>query len=644
MATTSRYSRAQARSVRSSWSTPYDEEQDDGPFGKEDAQNEPCKEPDKPLPLYANFESNRYRLYAALLLCAFSVEEYLMRPDLFGLTTASPLQRAICRVLSGYPLDGSVNPCTENPPALQRLLDQTETDDTHGRDDALAFLRLEVDDRLAIVGEDLTQFPDVLEAFGGKEPYVGVKELMVVAAIRCAKTLIGAAALAQRSVTADLTGLRIGETARAGVCSWRVDLANTCFEFLTAAFDASKLLRSQVIEPPKWFPGAPKNVLRVYNHVSDRNVDILTLTANRGGASALSKWYVGFVVDEAARMLADFQEGVINYSDIRRAVFQRIRPDGFYLAITSPWLSIGPVYEAQKKLGMHEKHGLCVAWAPGWAMNPITWTPEACERAKAEDPESYETDVAARFARTDDLVLSNELVKSAGKVLVRTMNDEPLALAEVAVIDAGLRKEAVGFALAAMVRGKRTLLAYREWIGSPEEPLKMRAIAVEVAHWLCKYNVSTLHADPLSQDSIGELLEHEGIGVTGWGATAREFAAMATRLEHHMKLGDIAIVDDERVRDDLSSIRRVTNATGEVSVAFPLSTTMRASTSSRAVLFAMAQLYRPATEIIVPQTEEKRMRDSLLRRMRRLEDPLSGRDDAIDYALECYDAMGVLYV
>ncbi|HSD00163.1 MAG TPA: hypothetical protein VLI21_14755, partial [Casimicrobiaceae bacterium] len=565
-------------------------------------------------------------------------------PDLFGLTTASRLQRALCRVIAGYPLDGSVNPCTEAPPAFQRLLDRSELDDTFGREQALTFLRVQEEDRLAIVGEDLTQDPAVLEAFGGKEPCVGVKELMVVAAIRCAKTLMGAAALAQRAVTADLTGLREGETARAGICSWRVDLANTCFEFITAAFASSTLLRSQIIEPPKWYPGAPKNIIRVYNAVSDRNVDILTLTANRGGASALSKWYVGFVVDEAARMLADFQEGVINYQDIRRAVFQRIRPDGFYLAITSPWLSVGPVYEAQKKLGEHEKHGLCVAWAPGWAMNPITWTPEACERAKREDPESYETDVAARFARTDDLALSNELVKSVPKVLVRDVDDEPLSLAEVAVLDAGLRKEAVALAIAAMVRGRRTLLVYREWVGTADEPLRMRAVAREVARWLRRYNVSTVVADPLSQESLGELFEHEEVSVTGWEASARDFAAMSTRLEHFMRLGEVALVDDERVRDDLSSIRRVLNATGDVSVAFPLSTTLRASTSSRAVLYAMAQLYRaPEEERVVEMTEEKRMREAKLRRIERLENPLSGRDADVDEVLARYDAMGVLY-
>jgi hypothetical protein len=639
----SRFSKARAAPASFFDPVPLDDDDPrDGPFGPDEGPDIPLKEPEKPPPPYANFESNRYRLFAAIMLCAYSVEEYLMRADLFGLATASPLQRAICRVLSGYPLDGSRNPVNEWSPALERILAQTVDDDTRGRDDAILELKNGYDDRLAIVGEDLTSYPGVLEAFGGTAPCEGVRELMVVAAIRCAKTLIAGAALAQRTMIANLTGLRPGETARAGVISWRVDLANTCFEFMTGAFESSPLLRTQVLEAPKWFPGAPKNVLRVYNRVSDRNVDILTLAANRGGASALSKWYVGFVVDEAARMLADFQDGVINYTDIRRAVFQRILPDGFYLAITSPWLSVGPIYEAQKRLGVHEQDGLCVAWAPGWVMNPVTWDEEACRRARAADPESYLTDVEARFAHTDELALAHALVLGNQKVRVAALTDEPVAYADVAVLDAGLRKDGVALALAGMHKGKRVLLVYREWLGWADTPLDMRVVAHAVALWLRRYNLTSVLVDALSCESFGELLEHEdGLSVAPWEATAREFAALAGRLEHHMKLGEVFLPDDQRVRDDLSSVRRLTSTTGEVSVAFPLSTSLRASTSSRAVLYAMGQLYRVAPED-TPEvmTEEKRMRDSLLRRMRRQADPLGERDAIVDAALERYDAMG----
>jgi hypothetical protein len=208
----SRWSRSKSAETATFYDpVPLDEDDPrDGPFGADEGPDVPLKEAPKPLPPYANFESNRYRLFAAIMLCAYSVEEYLMRSDLFGLATASPLQRAICRVLSGYPLDGSTNPCNEWAPALQRILDQTETDDTRGRDDAIYELKEQYDARLAIVGEDLTGYPGVLEAFGGAVPHAQVRELMVVAAIRCAKTLIAGAALAQRTMVANLTGLRPG--------------------------------------------------------------------------------------------------------------------------------------------------------------------------------------------------------------------------------------------------------------------------------------------------------------------------------------------------------------------------------------------------------------------------------------------------
>lgn len=643
MGTTKRFERAKAKAPRPFETVPPPPPDVDDDVQDDESTAALARATRSPAPRYVHGAPERFRVYAALLLCAYSVEEYVTRPDLFGLTTASPLQRAICRVLAGYPLDGSVNPCTEWPPALQRLLDATETDATGGRAEAIDAIRHAYDERLAVVGEDLTVYPEVLEAFGGSVPLCSVKELMVVAAIRCAKTFIAAAALAQRAIVADLTGLRVGETARAGIISWRVDLANTCFEFITAAFEASPLLRVMLLEPPAWFPGAPRNVLRVYNLVSDRMVDILTLAANRGGASALSKWYVGFVVDEAARMLADYNDGVINYADIRKAVFQRIRPDGFYMAITSPWISAGPVYEAQKRLGVHEKNGLCVVWAPGWAMNPVTWTPEACAKAKESDPESYETDVAARFARTEDIAIALDLVRAASTVRVVEAGDAPVGYADVAVLDAGLRKDCVALALAGMVRGQRMVPVYREWIGTQGRPLDMRAVAADIARWLAKHNLSSLWADELSQESMGELLEHAGIGVSSWTATPRDFAGMAARLEHFLKLGEVALPNDERVRDDLASIRRAVPTSGDVIVTFPTSLSPRASVSSRAILYAVAQLYKtPEERRGAQQTEEDRMREARKRR-HGSQDPVGALDRAVDEMLERYDTLGVLH-
>lgn len=646
----SKFSRADARPARLYGATAPAEEDDDGE--NEELSTEAIvrlSTRDKSVP-YLHYYPERFRLYAALLLSAYSVEEYVMRPDLFGLETASPLQRAVCRVIAGYPLDGSRNPVTEWPAPLERLFSQTADDTTGGRGEALTRLRDEYDARLAVVGEDLTIYPEVAEAFGGELPTsTDVKEVMVIAAIRCAKTFIAAAAVAQRSIVADLTGLQPGETARAGIISWRVDLANTCFEFVTNAFEGSQLLRALLVKKPAWYPGAPTNLLRLHNVGSDRFVDILILTANRGGASALSKWYVAFVVDEAARMLADYNDGVINYADIRRAVVHRIRKDGLFLTITSPWYSVGPVYEAAKHLGMRPEKRACVLWAPGWAMNPITWTPEACEAAKLADPDAYETDVAARFARTDELAISHKLmvaastlpVVHAGEILPNAV--PPKYAGEVAILDASLRKDAISFCIAAMVRGRRTILVYREWVGTPEVAIDTKRVAREVAAWMRRFQVTDLEADRLSQESMGELLEHDAaLGVTTWEASASDFAVMAARVEHHLKMGELVLPDDERIRDDLSGLRRISTHAGDIQIAFPTSLSIRQSVSARVILLAIERLYKVEVEQTIAETEETRMHAAMLRR-HGPRDPLGAMDRAVDDALERYDATGDLF-
>ena len=148
---TSRFSRADARPARLYGATAPAEDDDDGESEELSTAALLALSPRDTAVPYVHFYPERFRLYAALLLCAYSVEEYVMRPDLFGLTTASPLQRAVCRVIGGYPLDGSRNPVTEWPAALERLFVQTKDDATGGRGEALARLRDEYDARLAVV-------------------------------------------------------------------------------------------------------------------------------------------------------------------------------------------------------------------------------------------------------------------------------------------------------------------------------------------------------------------------------------------------------------------------------------------------------------------------------------------------------------
>src|SRR6185312_5484944 len=108
---------------------------------------------------------------------AITLEKILCHPAAFGLTTATPVQRAACRVADGLPL------------------------------------------------EELAEDENVVRAFGGDAAIqalcrmrgVTPLELYIVAAVRTGKSLLAAALAVRAAVTCDLTGLGPGETPRVSV-------------------------------------------------------------------------------------------------------------------------------------------------------------------------------------------------------------------------------------------------------------------------------------------------------------------------------------------------------------------------------------------------------------------------------------------
>ena len=107
-----------------------------------------------------------------------SLESLLTHRLGFGLSTATPLQRQLARLVDGAP-----------------TLDPSN--------------------------------PELLEAVGDVTPLVGVRprEVTIVAAIRSAKTMLSAAAAIRMTQTVDLEGLGHGEIPRVPILSLDLDLA-----------------------------------------------------------------------------------------------------------------------------------------------------------------------------------------------------------------------------------------------------------------------------------------------------------------------------------------------------------------------------------------------------------------------------------
>jgi hypothetical protein len=441
-----------------------------------------------------------------------NLEKLLCNPDGFGLVTASPLQRAICRVASGQPL------------------------------------------------LDLESHPDVVAAMGDVRHLRGIvpAELLLLCAIRSGKSLFASALAVYASQTCDVSGLRKGEVPRFSIVSTRKDLADVVLDdHLVGTLQSRPALRALLMSEPK----ADTVLLR---HPTGRPVEIKVVAGARAGATLVARWSAGVVFDEASRMVGA-SEGVVNLDDARKAIAGRMLPGAQIVNAGSPWAPAGPVYEMTSEHWLKPSRRLVVVRAPGPAMNPVWWTEERCRELEATDPDAYRTDVLAEFADPESSLLAADEIAAVTRAA-------PLVLGYVpgqhyrAEMDPATR----GNAWALVVLTTRRDAAQRElavvalakqWIGSSSKPLSPRVVLQEIAVILQGYGLKQAGTDQWSADANRDIARDYGLELYDEAVThadnVRAFMDLRTMVADRL----VELPPDPVVRSDLLSIRkRVTQA------------------------------------------------------------------------------------
>lgn len=400
---------------------------------------------------------------------AVTLERLLTHPRAFGLTTASPVQRACCRVADGLPLG------------------------------------------------ELACDPDVVAALGGERalstlPTRPPKELYLVAAIRCAKSLIAAALAFCRAMTVDLSALGPQEIARVSVVSIDRDKATIVKQHLMGALTREgSVLRGYLVHET-----ADRVLLR---REDGRLVELVIAAGRVGGGSLVSRWTIAAIFDEAARMLGK-EDGVVNFDDMRKGVIARLGllPGAQLVVVTSPWAARGPVFDAVEEHHGRPSESLVVVRATGPMMNPVLWTPEACEAERQRPDGAYETDVLGQFVDPESGFLTSAQVNAATREGPIECAPEQ-GIAYTAAIDPAM----VGNAWTLVVVGKRPaeseaedryfVALARQWQGSRAEPLRARDVFGEIAPTLRRYRVSEVHTDRYASPFIAEAGDYAGLSV-----------------------------------------------------------------------------------------------------------------------------------
>jgi hypothetical protein len=444
-----------------------------------------------------------------------TVEWLLTSPEAFGVTSATPLQRAIARAIDGRPLG------------------------------------------------ELWADPVVQRAFGGAKPPSGVVPhvFCIVAAIECAKTMLAAAKAIVASQTVSLEGRAIGDEIRIPVLATGKDTARPAYSHIVHTMMEKPKLRQLIIKQPEsesvWV-----------RHPTGRPIEITISALSRAGSTLVARRLPACIFDEAPRMSGD-QEAVKNLDEALRAIRGRILPGGQIMLIGSPHAPFGPVYKLVAERFGRPSADCVVVRARGPDMNPYKWTPEECENLRRRDPDAWRTDCEALFADPEESLIPSAYVE-------RAMRKGPLELEPkpghhyVAAMDPGGRASAWTFLVLEGGHKGYRVAAARQWKKNAAGPVDARMALDEIEVLCRKYRITEVHSDQYAIEAISALANERGLSVLLTDLNADIRWKMGSTIRTMLEENELELPPVPDLREDLVRARKKVTSNG-ISVVLPTS-------------------------------------------------------------------------
>lgn len=437
-----------------------------------------------------------------MALAVAPLETLLTSPAYFGLTTATPLQRAICQV--------------------------------------------------ADHGQVVDQRADVFEAFGGRLPMERPGELTILSGTRTGKSLLIAALAVRATQRCDVKALAHGEIPRYSIVSLRKDLADVVFGHVKGTILAQQALRTLLLEEPT----ADTVLLR---HPSGRPIEVKGVAGARAGATLVARWLVGVAFDEFPRMIGA-EEGVVNYDDMRAAVLSRLLPGAMVANIGSPWAPFGPAYDQ-----VHESFGKpsakrVVVWAKADRMNPAWWTPARANALAAQDPDAYRTDYEAKFLEPEELFFPASLLEYSTRAEPAIVPRQQ-GYTYAAAMDPGTRSNAWTLVIGTRKGDKRIVVRAQQWVPQGK-PLDPTAVLQDIRTICAAYGVNLVRTDQWSVDALRSLAAPMGLTLVQQDFGAGEQYDAYKTVQTWLTLGQIELAPVPELVDDLKRVKRRVTQSG----------------------------------------------------------------------------------
>lgn len=493
-------------------------------------------------------------------LAKMPLEWRLCDRDTFGLTTASPLQRAICRIVDGRPL----RELAREPTLVAALKDNLGT----------------------------------LEA-----PKRKPREFTLLSGVRAGKSLFVACLAVHASQVCDVSRLGPGEIPRVSIVSLKKDLADVIFDHIVGRLQESPILRSLVVGKPV----AERILLR---HPTGRLIEVMVVAGARAGASLVARWSAGCIFDEFPRMVGG-DDAVVNWDDSRKAVLLRLLPGAQIVNVGSPWAPYGPAYDTVNEHWGHPTPEHVVMRAPAYDMNPVYWTPEEVDKAR-RDPDVFRTDVLAEFSTPEEALYSGELLTKA----IRPQAEREPGQVYTAAMDPATRGNAWTFGVFTRTGKRKRMVFADERAGSRNEPLSPRAVFRDLIAPTClAYGITSVDTDQYYVDALQDIAREFGLVLVQTPLTEREKTERYLGIRTKLEEGEIEI--PEAVQEDLQRVKKRVTQAG-VKIVLPVTSDERHCDYAPTVMLGLGRYLRDTD---APKKEDDpevvRMRNAALRRFGR---------------------------
>lgn len=386
--------------------------------------------------------------------------------------------------------------------------------------------------------------------------------MVLLCAIRTAKSLIAMAHAVFMSQKMDVSQLRPGDGVRVSILSTGVDTAKATFRHLTGAIEASPWMSSL-----KMRETADTVELR---HPDGREIEIKVVALSRAGSTLVGRFSAGVVIDEAPRLSSD-PDNVETIDEALRAIHGRMLPGATVLLPGSPHVPVGAVFELYERYYGKPSRECVVAKARGEWLNPSWWTVERQEHVKAVDLETYRTDCLAEFRRAPDALFAYQDIDAVTR---ETLRRAPSGAEYSAALSPGTEHNRWSLIVEEHVRGSEGLPRFavtlaEEWTGTLDEPLRPKRMAQKLADLLRPYDIDSIVCPETTPLELIDEAAEFGLYLVPDTLDGVELLQRTEEVRTLIESGRYELPPVKELRRDLLTVKRHLTNTGTVALHLP---------------------------------------------------------------------------